>query len=245
MSEAGGREDLWSVAWHTRRNGLVQGPFSLAQMRRMRNLGWLSSVDQVSVDMLRWRPGGDFKPLWNNDPSPEDASPPEVSEPWRWMVNGREAPERVTFAMLQVIAASGALTPGQFVWREGMTDWRPAGSVRGLFGGPTDWCPGCDSTIPRDVSSCPACGWAQRPYEPSHRDIIVPCGVLGVCLFPLVPLWIIAIMLARRDRWAIDLGRVDPAGLEWSRIGEILGWMGCLLTVATAFAAAAWFALSA
>lgn len=237
------RDDLWSAVWHTRRNGLVQGPFSLQQMRRMRNLGWLSCVDQVSVDMLRWQPGGDFRLLWNDDPSPQQMPIPPAPEPWRCTANGREAPERVTFAMLQVMAASGALTPDQLVWRDGMKDWRPAGSVRGLFGGPSDWCPGCDAAFPRGAATCPACGRSQQPYEPSHRDVIVPCGVLGVCLFPLVPLWAIALVLARRDRWAIDVGRVDPAGLEWARIGEVLGWSGCLLTITTVLAVAAWFAL--
>lgn len=237
-------EDLRSAAWHTRRNGLVQGPFSLAQMRRMRSLGWLSRIVPVSVDMLRWPPAGEFPILWNDDSPREESPPPAAQEPWRCTVDGREAPERVTFAMLQVMAASGGLTPEQLVWRDGMKGWRPAGSVRGLFGGPADWCPGCDAAFPHDAASCPACGRPQQPYEPSHRDVIVPCGVLGVCLFPLVPLWGIALILARRDRRAIDLGRVDPAGLEWARIGEVLGWSGCLLTVTSAVAVAAWFAWS-
>jgi len=236
------REDLRAAVWHTRNDGLVQGPFSLAQMRRMRGLGWLSRVAPVSVDMLLWRPAADFAILWSDDaPAAEDPAPTH-EEPWRFATAGGESPERVSFAMLRMMAASGVLAPEQLVCREGMRGWRPAGGIRGLFGGPSDWCPGCDAAIQYGAGSCPACGRAQEPFEPSHRDVIVPCGVLGVCLFPVVPLWLIALTLARRDRRAIELGRVDPAARESARIGELLGWCGCFLTLASLVAAAVWWA---
>lgn len=236
-------EDLFSAAWHTRRNGWVQGPFSLQQMRRMRDMGWLSRIVSVSVDMLYWRPAGDFAVIWNDDP-PKETPPPMSPEPWRYSANGREAPERVTFGMLQVMAAVGDLSPEQLVWRDGMVAWRRAGSIRGLFGGPTEWCSACDAHFPRTALHCPSCGRPQQPYDASHRDIILPCGILGVCLFPFVPLWIVTLYLARRDREAIERGRVDPAGWESARIGEFLGWCGCGLTLVAVIAISAWFALS-
>lgn len=209
----------------------------------MRDMRWLSRIVPVSVDMLHWRPAGDFAVIWNDDP-PKEAPPPVSPEPWRYFVNGRESPERITFGMLQVMAAVGDLSPEQLVWRDGMSEWRRAGSIRGLFGGPTEWCPACDAHFPRTATHCPACGRPQQSYDASHRDIILPCGILGVCLFPLVPLWAVTLSLSRTDRRAIELGRVDPAGWESARIGELLGWCGCGLTLIAVIVTSAWFALS-
>lgn len=193
--------------------------------------------------MLAWRPAGDFPVIWN-DESP--ASPPPAVSPgaWRYAVDGKESSERVTFGMLQVLAASGSLAPDSLVFRDGMAAWRKAGQVRGLFGGPTEWCPGCDAAFPRFATHCSGCGQPQRKYEPTHREIILPCGILGVCLFPFVPLWLISLILARRDRTAIEEGRSDPAGLESARLGELLGWCGCGLTGFATVAVAAWIVLS-
>lgn len=232
-------EELFTAAWHTRRNGWVQGPFVLQQMRRMRDLGWLSRIVSVSVDMLDWHPAADFAVLWNDDPPPQ-SPPPLPAARWRYRLDGRESPDRVTFSMLQVMAAVGHLSPDQLVWREGMADWRRAGSVRGIHGGPSDWCPTCDTALTPTATRCAACGRPQQSYDASHRDIILPCGILGVCLFPLFPLWAIAIWLARRDHRAIKLGRVDPAEWEAARIGEGLGWCGCGLALVACAAVVVW-----
>src|SRR4051794_23038910 len=37
---------------------------------------------------------------------------------------------------LQVLAQSGGLVPGDYVWKKGMDHWRPAVKVKGLFAKP-------------------------------------------------------------------------------------------------------------
>jgi GYF domain 2 len=52
---------------------------------------------------------------------------------WHYTQNGQPAPTPVGTAQLKQLATSGLLKPDDLVWQEGMTNWLPASSIKGLF----------------------------------------------------------------------------------------------------------------
>lgn len=60
----------------------------------------------------------------NGDPMAND---------WHFTLNGQPADAPVSWAQLKQLATAGRLEPTDKVWREDMTGWEPAGSIKGLF----------------------------------------------------------------------------------------------------------------
>jgi hypothetical protein len=58
-----------------------------------------------------------------------------MANEWHFTLNGQQAASPVTAAQLKQLAASGQLQPTDMVWQEGMANWVPASSIKGLFGG--------------------------------------------------------------------------------------------------------------
>jgi len=57
-----------------------------------------------------------------------------VTQEWYYAVDGdRQGP--ISAAELKNLAEAGNLKQGDLVWKEGMTDWAPAKSIKGLFTG--------------------------------------------------------------------------------------------------------------
>src|SRR5579875_823709 len=52
---------------------------------------------------------------------------------WHYTIDGQPAPVPVSAAQLKQLAASGQVKPTDLVWQEGMLEWAPAGSIKGLF----------------------------------------------------------------------------------------------------------------
>lgn len=52
---------------------------------------------------------------------------------WHYTINGQPAAIPVNAAQLKQLAESGQLKPTDLVWQDGMLEWAPAGSVKGLF----------------------------------------------------------------------------------------------------------------
>ena len=78
---------------------------------------------------------------------------------WKVRHEGREFGP-ISEAALQALARSGRLKPATLVWREGLPDWTPAGSVPGLLAPPPT-----PSLRPRDpVAATPV---SERPARPS------------------------------------------------------------------------------
>jgi hypothetical protein len=69
-----------------------------------------------------------------------------MANEWHYTNNGQPAPAPVSAAQLKQLAASGQLKPTDLVWQEGMLEWAPAGSVRGLF--PTSKSLGDSAVVP-------------------------------------------------------------------------------------------------
>ncbi len=56
-----------------------------------------------------------------------------MANDWHFTVNGQPADSPVSWAQLKQLASGGRLEPTDKVWREDMTGWEPAGSIKGLF----------------------------------------------------------------------------------------------------------------
>lgn len=52
---------------------------------------------------------------------------------WYYTVNGQQAPSPASNAQLKQLATAGQLKPTDLVWQDGMADWVPASSIKGLF----------------------------------------------------------------------------------------------------------------
>jgi len=53
---------------------------------------------------------------------------------WFYTQNGQAAPAPVSSEQLRLLAGGGQLRPDDLVWKEGMPNWTPAASIKGLFG---------------------------------------------------------------------------------------------------------------
>jgi hypothetical protein len=69
-----------------------------------------------------------------------------MANEWHYTLNGQPAATPVSAAQLKQLAASGQLKPTDLVWQDGMLEWAPAGSVKGLF--PTSKSLGDSAVIP-------------------------------------------------------------------------------------------------
>jgi hypothetical protein len=56
-----------------------------------------------------------------------------MASEWYYTVNGQQAPTPVSASQLRQLAANGQLQPTDLVWQEGMANWVPASSIKGLF----------------------------------------------------------------------------------------------------------------
>src|SRR5205814_4381998 len=84
-----------------------------------------------------------------------------VSQEWYYSIDGdRQGP--VGSADLKKLAEAGTLKPGDLVWRDGMTDWAQAKSIKGLFGG------GAPKTGEQKVAEKPKAA-ATQEERPSAR----------------------------------------------------------------------------
>lgn len=219
--------------WYIRKAGWVRGPYTLEDMRRIRQLGWLSSTEAVSRDMQSWEPAGGVSEIWAVvAQTPENAHelvPPPVpiaANHWRYTSDGQPNEEPVSFATLQILAALGRLHAADMVWREGWRDWRNSADVPGLLAGPSEWCTACGEPVSPRSTRCKTCGSRLPGFSVPHAELCVACGILGLVLFPAFPLWLIAIFMGNYDLAEIAKGRMDPAGRNSASLGLRLGIIG-------------------
>lgn len=81
-----------------------------------------------------------------------------MASEWHYTQNGQPAEAPVNNVQLKQLAVSGLLKPEDLVWKEGMPNWAPAGSIKGLF----------DSTKPASgevPASSPAPAASSRPSK--------------------------------------------------------------------------------
>jgi hypothetical protein len=219
--------------WYIRKPGWIRGPYSLEDMQRFRDLGWLSKAEAVSRDMQAWEPAGQVAELWmGREAAPQPAEPerptagPVSNAVWRYTLDHQPCDEPVSFATLQVLASLGRIRGRDMVWREGWPEWKKADGVPGLLHGPAQWCSACGGEVaPRDPR-CRWCGAALPGSAASHAELCMTCGVLGMVMFPIFPLWLIAIALGSYDKAEIAKGRMDPRGRNAAQFGLYAGIVG-------------------
>jgi len=59
-----------------------------------------------------------------------------VAQEWYYSVGGAERQGPISAAELKKLADAGNLNAGDLVWKEGMAEWAPAKSIKGLFTNP-------------------------------------------------------------------------------------------------------------
>ena len=222
--------------WYVHEPGWIRGPYSLEDMRRFRDLGWLSKSKVVSRDMQNCEPAGRVDELWSTQEI--DAEESNSSSQlaiiasnlhWRYSVDKHPCDEPVSFATLQILASIGRLEQSDLVWREGWPKWRPACEVSGLISGPSEWCSACGSPLSFRETHCPECGARLPGFMPPHSELCIACGILGILIFPTFPLWLIAIILGSQDVAEIAKGRMDPRGQNAAQFGLKAGIVGGVL----------------
>jgi len=78
-----------------------------------------------------------------------------VSQEWYYSVEGKQQGP-VTAADLKKLAEAGTLKSTDLIWKDGMADWAPAKSIKGLFGGGS--------------AANPAPARAEEPVRERRRD---------------------------------------------------------------------------
>ena len=56
-----------------------------------------------------------------------------MASEWFYTVNGQQAATPISDAELKRLATTGQLKPEDLIWKEGMPNWSPASSIKGLF----------------------------------------------------------------------------------------------------------------
>lgn len=102
-----------------------------------------------------------------------------MADQWYYSNDG-EQHGPFTPAQLKQLAASGQIAPSHLVWKEGMSDWKPARSVKGLF-------PEAAVPPPPPVSATPPEHLAARTPAQERRWYHDPI-LIGVLSFLLPPL---------------------------------------------------------
>jgi hypothetical protein len=69
-----------------------------------------------------------------------------MANEWHYTLNGQPVAVPVSATQLKQLATSGQLKPTDLVWQDGMLEWAPASSVKGLF--PTPKSLGDSSVVP-------------------------------------------------------------------------------------------------
>ncbi len=110
-----------------------------------------------------------------------------MSDAWYYGQGGQQFGP-VTFEQLKQSAAGGALSPSDYVWTEGMPNWKAASEIAGLFSGPP---PLAGAGAPGGVSysqpSSPASQFSGTKIAAGVMGILF--GSLGVHKFVLGMVW--------------------------------------------------------
>lgn len=179
-----GRAGAESAYWFVRKSGWVQGPLTLDALRHMYAAGWVLAVDSVATATAGpWREARECSELRGGDHEVADAPAVGMAgAEWEFASSAVACSEAVSFAMLQMLAASGRLRPKDLVRQLPGGDWQQAQQVAGIFGGRRAWCTACGRALEGDATAC-SCGAPQPEYEPSLAAVSMVCGGVALLLF--------------------------------------------------------------
>lgn len=108
-----------------------------------------------------------------------------MAEQWHYSSNG-EQHGPVSAARLKELATSGELAPTDLVWKEGMADWKPAKSIKGLFPSQAPASPAPPPPLPSPTAAPDA---GTTLWQRIYADRLI---FLGCCLaVSLLLTWIV------------------------------------------------------
>jgi len=205
-----------------RYKGRSIGPYTLERIRQMVRKGQVGRMHEVSTDAASWIPASSFPEIFEPPaaavapaaisvepvavtvvaeprnstiaaPAP-GAGPPAESATWYCAVGGVQQGPMPRSQLLGMLR-SGQLTPGDLVFRTGMSDWTTAAEVPELtvtFAGPTasggpvdSFCSACGAGLNKRAVICPKCGApvADSPFPPAGGTLVFgesrPAGRTG------------------------------------------------------------------
>lgn len=99
---------------------------------------------------------------------------------WHYTHDGQPAEAPVSSARLKQLAACGQLSPTDLVWQDGMVEWAPASSVKGLFPSSKDL--GDSAGVPPASAAKTANGRSAKPRPPLDWLNLHPLVVLVLTL---------------------------------------------------------------
>jgi hypothetical protein len=140
-----------------------------------------------------------------------------MANDWHYTLNGQQAAAPISAVQLKQLAASGQLKPTDLVWQDGMTDWVPASSLKGLFS--TGNKPIGDSAIvPPSTINKPA-GKPSKPSAPldwanMHPALVLALTILTAGMFGLV----YSFMVCRSFSARAAARQADTAGRPLGRV---------------------------
>jgi hypothetical protein len=115
----------------------LMGPFSLDQLRVLKDRGRLQPFHSISTDGRTWQPASTLTELFPPEPSPASANPaPSVApgapaavgpeqDTWYYLdANGQQAGPVSGWKLLELYQ-SGAIRRDTFVWKPGLDQWKP------------------------------------------------------------------------------------------------------------------------
>jgi hypothetical protein len=141
----------------------------------------------------------------------------------------------VTEEAMRSWVQAGRVKAGDYVWTEGMVQWRPAGEVPGLFVAPS--APPAPQVPPgTQFPPAPAPGPYAPPvgggYVRPHRGTtILVLGILSLACSCFI-LGIVAWVMGSNDLAEMAAGRMNRAGQGTTRAGKICGIISVVLTLA-------------
>ncbi|MFO0930701.1 MAG: DUF4339 domain-containing protein [Gemmataceae bacterium] len=138
---------------------------------------------------------------------------------WYYTMAGQQAAAPASVAELRQLATSGQLLPHDLVWQEGMPNWAPASTIRGLF--PTG------RAKKRGRDDLPSSADAPGGLLGLHPLLVLLLSVLTLGLFALVYAYLVCSTYA---------AQVDPRSADAARpVGRLRHPLGvavlCYLTL--------------
>ncbi len=137
---------------------------------------------------------------------------------------------------LQRLVDEGVVSRDTLVWRDGMGDWAPAASVRGLLGGPPPvggWGDAATSSASAGPAPSPS-SYGAAPYAAATTGAVDNHLVKAILstLFCCMPLGIVAIVYSSQVSGKLQVGFYDDAVLtaqkadQWANYSIIAGLVG-------------------
>src|SRR6185437_5021211 len=146
-----------------------------------------------------------------------------MANEWHYTLNGQQAAAPVPSVQLKQLAVSGQLKPTDLVWQDGMPDWVPAGSVKGLFSSGKSI---GDSVVipPVPAEKTPTARKPSKPAQPldwpnMHPAIVLALTVATAGIFGLVYAYKVCHGYSAKAAGR----RTDAAGRTLGRVRHPLG----------------------